>query len=289
MWRLLPIITVLIATISLGFSAEESKTGSPDIDIKNLHDTSNGRDKAFSDDTDNKAESQNSFYPSFSPFQNQPLGHSRPFYYNQQEAAYSQRTPYQNTFDNSARFSGYKDDYNYNAPKNEYASVLGSGNFGVIPGGTFYNDNDENSNYNNYDSFFQNGHGRPAYYYAAQSNPKPYQQEQFANFRDFADINTPNDRSYSQYVVVYAPKKNDTNKEDNTKEEKVVTRPVPRNIIESLTLIDLEHPTTETVLERKLSKSKRKLALLQPEKKHMQKSLKKLKTKELEEPLIALS
>lgn len=46
--------------------------------------------------------SQNSFYPSFAPYENfHPLGHSRPYYFNQQqEGAYSQRSePFQQVFD----------------------------------------------------------------------------------------------------------------------------------------------------------------------------------------------
>lgn len=56
------------------------------------------------DPTDQKkyesAFSEQTFYPSFGVFNNHPLGHSRPFYFNQQqEGAYSQRSqPYQQRF-----------------------------------------------------------------------------------------------------------------------------------------------------------------------------------------------
>ncbi|CAH1112990.1 unnamed protein product [Psylliodes chrysocephalus] len=250
---------------------------------------SDGTDGTDGAANDQSQAGQNSFYPSYSSYQNQPLGHSRPFYYSQQEAAYSQR-PYHSGFDQNARFSGYKD---FNpAPKTEQAGLLGSGNFGVIPGGTFYGDNDENSNYADYDNYYYNGHGRPQYYLSAQSNPKPYTHEQFANFRDFADINTP-DRQYSQYVVVYAPtnkNKTEDGEGNDGKTNQIQQKPVtvPRNIIESLTLLDMQGPsTTATVPEKKISKSKRKLALLPPVKKHLQKRL--MKMRDQEEPLMALS
>ncbi|XP_057653525.1 uncharacterized protein LOC130892262 [Diorhabda carinulata] len=261
----------------------------------NVDQKSNAEDGSFFVNTDNRQASENTFYPAFSPFQNQPLGHSRPIFFTQQDTAFSQRTPFQNNFDNSGRHSGYKDSYIFNnnnnnnnaSPKPEQESILGSGNFGVITGGTFYSEKDENSKYGNYDSFSHNGHGKPAFYFTSQSKPQPYQQEQFANFKDFADINTQNDRQYSQYVVAYAPRENDTIERENRGEETVVTKPIPKNIIESLTLIDSEHITT--IPEKKLSASKRKLAILKPEKKHLIKIIKKTKSRELEEPLLALS
>ncbi|KAJ8909528.1 hypothetical protein NQ315_013582 [Exocentrus adspersus] len=234
-------------------------------------------------------ESENSFYPSFS----QPLGHSRPFF-EFQEGAYSQRAqpPFQQVFDSPVRFSGYKDGY-HSAPSNaapETHSLLGSGNFGVIKGGTFYHENDgeqgEQTSFSEFSDFFHNGHGRPSFYGGGRPNPKPYKHEQFANFKDFADINTPSDRQYSQYVVVYVNK-------NGTEQPDPVNKPIlkPKNIIESLAMLDLESSTTtEPVPEKKLSKSKRKLALLPSEKKHKIRLLEKEKlTKDLNEPLLALS
>ncbi|XP_056637745.1 uncharacterized protein LOC130445880 [Diorhabda sublineata] len=271
---------------------KREEEGNPVVNINdNVDQKSNAEDGSLFVNTDNRQASENTFYPAFSPFQNQPLGHSRPIFFTQQDTAFSQRTPFQNNFDNSGRHSGYKDSYIFNnnnaSPKPEQESILGSGNFGVITGGTFYSEKDENSKYGNYDSFSHNGHGKPAFYFTSQSKPQPYQQEQFANFKDFADINTQNDRQYSQYVVAYAPRENDTIERENRGEETVVTKPIPKNIIESLTLIDSEHITT--IPEKKLSASKRKLALLKPEKKHLIKIIKKTKSRELEEPLLALS
>ncbi|CAH1167094.1 unnamed protein product [Phyllotreta striolata] len=257
---LLPAVSVVVAlaVCRIGVTAEEDQLQANPVDS-----------------SDQRQASQNYYYPTY---RNQPLGHSRPYYsqFAQQEGAYSQR-PYLNNYDQSARFSGYKD---VNPYKTEQSSgALGSGNFGVIPGGTFYGDNDENTNFADYNSYYRNGHGRPQYYFAA-SNPKPYTQEQFADFRDFADINTP---QYSHYVVVYAPKKK--NAEEDAEEANTnanTNKPVPRNIIESLTLLDSQTPST---VEKKLSKSKRKLAQLQPEKKHLQKK----RSRDFDEPLLALS
>lgn len=220
-------------------------------------------------------EGSQTFFPSFSPFNNQPLGHSRPFYF-QQEGAYSQRA---GSFRQNLGFDNQKyDNYqprqrdSFSAPSDVTHGLLGSGNFGVIKGGTFYNDKDSDATeyaatrHNVYSNaqFYNNGHGRPSFYFG--HNPRPYQHEQFANFKDFADINTP---SYSHYVLVYV-NKNGTDTEVRG----------PKNIIEQLEQLDEEAPP------KKLSKSKRKLALLPPEKKTRTKTKEE---KDLYEPLLALS
>lgn len=253
-----------------------------------------------SKDQDEASQEQDSdgqtFFPSFSPWNSEPLGHSRPFYY-QQEGAYSQRpSAFQNLDFDIPKYKSYKSDAfksrassAASSESSETHGLLGSGNFGVISGGTFYNDNDKEaaSTYTEGDDFFyQNGHGRPSFYYGGGGNPKPRKQEQFANFRDFADINQPSSPAYSQFVVVY------TN-QNGTKE--AVLKPKPKNIIESLALLDLEAPSTTTSTEtpptKKLSKSKRKLAMLLPEKKWTRKTNKRKQelAKELNEPMLALS
>lgn len=261
-------------------------------------------DSSVSDSEDVEVGSQ-TFFPSFSPFGNQPLGHSRPFFF-QQEGAYSQRPSayhQQISFD-VPKFGGFKDDVfksNSRAASSEkketHAGLLGSGNFGVISGGTFYNDNDkEASTYggrdsDDFSSYYSNAHGRPSFYFGGASNPKPQKQEQFANFRDFADINTPASPAFSHFVVVYV-NKNGTIVEPPAKQ--IVK---PKNIIESLALLDLETTTTttsEAPPTKKISKSKRKLALLPPEKKKKIKKSEVTKdtaseSKHLNEPLLALS
>lgn len=258
---------------------------------------------AVSDNEDAEARSQ-TFFPSFS-FGHQPLGHSRPFFF-QQEGAYSQRpSTYQQqlSFD-VPKFGGFKDEVFKSraspSEKKETRGLLGSGNFGVISGGTFYSDNDkEASSYgggdsDDFSSYYSNGHGRPSFYFGA-SNPKPQKHEQqFANFRDFADINTPASPAFSHFVVVYV-NKNGTIVEPPTKQ---ITK--PKNIIESLALLDLEPSTSTTTTSeapptKKMSKSKRKLALLPPEKKKkIKKAIVKKESaseqqKHLNEPLLALS
>lgn len=224
---------------------------------------------------------QANFYPSFPPYENPPSGHSRPFY-QQQEGAYSHRPQgsYQQRFDyDTAKYTGYKDEPSESSSEN--LDILGSGNFGVIKGGTFYPGNEaaESSNYEEeYSPYYQNGHGRPSSFYYNQ-NPRPYQHEQFANFRDFADINTP---SYSQYIVVYA-NKNGTSETPTPKKR-------PNNIFESLAQLDMsdENEETTTVQPKKLSKFKRKLALLLKEKKVKTKTEGKSQGDNAE-PLLALS
>ncbi|XP_050070987.1 uncharacterized protein LOC126558937 [Anopheles maculipalpis] len=128
-------------------------------------------------------------YPTF--FRNiPPLGHSRP-YYQSTEAAIEQRF-------NKLR-TGVP-----TAP--EIASpLLGSGDFGIIKGGTFYYDTDVPGK-GFVDDFYglgysgNNGHGRPQLAYLVQ---KPQKEEQFSNFRDFADINISNDPAYSHHVPLY--------------------------------------------------------------------------------------
>lgn len=215
------------------------------------------------------------FYPSF--YNNQPHGHSRPFY-NQQEGAYSQRAGSfrQNLAFEPSKYENYQRSRDAFSAPSEASSLLGSGNFGVIRGGTFYNDQDDLSEYaaskhNIYSNaqLYNNGHGRPSFYFGG-GNPRPYQHEQFANFKDFADINAP---AYSHFVLVYV-NKNGTS---------VDSQKAPKNIIETLAQIDEEN----TKPQKKLSKAKRKLSLLPPEKKIRKKTV--VDKADLYEPLLALS
>ncbi|XP_060526495.1 uncharacterized protein LOC132702090 [Cylas formicarius] len=222
------------------------------------------------------------WFPSFARFDQPPLGHSRPFFntFQQQEGAFSQRSepPYQQQVD--------KEVLPQQQPQERVdaaASILGDGNFGVIEGGTFYPQKDgydSEGGFDDYSTYFHNGHGRPSFVYGRKPNPKAYTHKQFENFRDFADINTTPDRQYSQYVVVY------TNKNG---EEQLAKQPKqPKNIIESLAMLEEEATKgAAPVPTKKLSKSKMKLALLLPEKKHRARLLKK--EKETSEPLLALS
>lgn len=166
-------------------------------------------------------------------------------------------------------------------------SLLGSGNFGIIRGGTFLSQNDEDSSeFDSFNSYYNNGHGRPAYDVGYIANPRPnYNQDQFANFRDFADINTPANSAYSHFVVVYA-NKNSTMDEIGEESRKVASE--PKNIIETLELLD------KTTMTPKISKSKAKLEQtkqkLMKKKEQWKKSAKYSSPKhDPEEPLLALS
>lgn len=205
---------------------------------------------------DTRAPPQNVFPPSF--FRNvPPLGHSR---------------PYSQSQESSGRIgSGRSYDQ----------SILGSGDFGVIRGGTFYQEGDDQPHRSSYESdeflnYFNtnNGHGRPHTSFI----PKTFfPDDQFSNFRDFADINTPTDPAYSQFVVVYA-NKNSTD-----------SHPNPKNIIEQLQLLDKES-TNEQRKEKKnsISKIKKKLANTKLEKKY-KKNIGAKDNNADYEPLLALS
>lgn len=207
---------------------------------------------------DIQTQAAQNFLPSF--FRNvPPLGHSRPYF----------TVPEQQQPPNShSRFS---------SARSIDQSILGSGDFGVIRGGTFYQDNDPPAREtthaleNDYLSFYNNnGHGRP---HTAPFTKNYYPEEQFANFRDFADINTPTDPAYSQFVVVYANKNSTSSTHQN-----------PKNIFEQLQLIDGESEQKKNTI----SKFKKKLAKTKLEKKYK----KKLGPKENNgdyEPLLALS
>ncbi|XP_044258406.1 uncharacterized protein LOC123007272 [Tribolium madens] len=278
------VVAILILVISDGFGYPQGEAQISDVSAEDDSDNSDmflEPQESRVEETDDREASQQTFYPSYSPFQNPPLGHSRPFFF-QQEGAYSQRPnagyQHQQLSYDSPRFSGYKDTGYRTAANAEARGLLGSGNFGVIRGGTFYDKDSESGHYErDYSPFFKNGHGRPSYH--GVPNPRPHQHQQFENFRDFADINTPNS-AYSQYVVVYVNK-------NATKHHEEVKK--PKNIIESLALLDSE--VTTEIPVKKLSKSKAKLAKLLPEKKYKLKKIPKESkaSRELHEPLLALS
>lgn len=157
------------------------------------------------------------------------------------------------------RFLGYfQRDRNYQAAASkDHHSLLGSGNFGVIRGGTYYPEDKENDEYsvdeNLYNPYYHN-RGRAQYY----RNPKPQPirgGDFFANFRDFADITAPPKSSFSHLSVVYANK--------NGSSTGRITE--PRNIIETLRMLeeeeqsDIGEMTTMEIPVKKQSKGKWKL------------------------------
>ncbi|XP_015174671.1 PREDICTED: uncharacterized protein LOC107065463 [Polistes dominula] len=139
--------------------------------------------------------------------------------------------------------------------------LLGSGNFGVIRGGTYYPEDKENEEYavedTLYNPYYHGATGRARANYYRNPKPQPVRGgDFFANFRDFADITAPPKSSFSHLSVVYANK--------NGSSTGRITE--PRNIIETLRMLEeeeqrsnvMETATTE-IPRKKLSKGKRKL------------------------------
>lgn len=182
-------------------------------------------------------------FPSFSSLFSTPLGHSRPTNAFYQEPLRSFQT---DTFHRSLYGNDDSD------------RVLGSGNFGVIRGGTYYSGGSSD------EPFTRNSHSRPY----RRPNPLPqfkHGGDFFSGFRDFADITTPPKPAFSEIIIVYA-NKNQTASAGNEQ---------PKNI--------------RDLIEREMAKSKTKKKLaLYKEKTLAKESSKKFRTKELE-PLLALS
>ncbi len=177
-------------------------------------------------------------------------------------------------------------------------SILGSGDFSVLDGGTFYPDGDEKINSNFYKQFYKNGHGAGPYAEAlTDKRDEKYPEDPLADFKDFADINTGSDASFSHYVVIYANK-------NSTKPHP--SHPSPKNIFEQLQLLDLEKnqeqntaiPIVASSIEEKEEKSNKKLMKLSKYKSKLAKTkvVKKYKKKlgpkaefDYIDPLIATS
>ncbi|XP_048504832.1 uncharacterized protein LOC105692958 isoform X2 [Athalia rosae] len=221
----------------------------------------------FSVDKSLESESQN-FFPSFAQlFSNHRLS----FEEQQQQQHYRPN-----------RFLGYfqRESGGYEAAASEHPHpLLGSGNFGVIRGGTYYSDEKDKDEYSVgetlYNPYFHglNSKAKQNYY----RNPKPqpvHGGDFFANFRDFADITAPPKSSFSHLSVVYANKNGTRGR---------VTE--PRNIIETLRMLEEEtEATTTEIPQKKLSNGKRKLMKL---KKYQDDKTRK--SRMTTEPLLALS
>ncbi|XP_055601083.1 uncharacterized protein LOC129749953 [Uranotaenia lowii] len=142
-------------------------------------------------------------------------------------------------------------------------SILGSGDFGILKGGTFYQDSDPPIR-SYYKDFYglghksHNGHQRPFAAPLIQKQRYPSDPSNpFSNFRDFADINVSNDAGqYSEYYVVYANKHSEEkplkNKINHKSDKNVI-----RNIKDQLDIIDKE--IKDEHKKHKLSKTKVKL------------------------------
>ncbi|KAH8289213.1 hypothetical protein KR054_001926, partial [Drosophila jambulina] len=241
-------------------------------------------------DADSHTQAAQNFYP---PFYHEapPLGHSRPYF---GHGPVSESTPLSLPLPLLApqQQQQQQPPVQQHQQRNFDASILGSGDFGVLRGGTFYPEEEmpyhpeDNSDYI-YGDAANNGHGRPSEGFVQKYT---YPEEQFANFRDFADINTPADSAFSQFVVVYAAKNATA----------LSSHPHPKNIFEQLELLDREKELEEEATKAKArskvaasgkgsSKAKAKLAKTKLQKMYRKKAAgPKVQEAELE-PLLALS
>lgn len=203
-----------------------------------------------SEDKSLETESQN-FFPSFADL------------FANHRSSFAEQQRYRNRFlGYLQRDRGYQTSQGTGVGKEVHHPLLGSGNFGVIRGGTYYPDEKENDEYSVddtlYNPYYHAGNRGRANYFR---NPKPQPirgGDFFANFRDFADITAPPKSSFSHLSVVYA-NKNATGGGARVTE--------PRNIIETLRMLEEEGQTSSEVAagteqelpRKKQSKGKRKL------------------------------
>lgn len=232
----------------------------------------NGRTAGHGTRPDNSPDSQN-FFQSFAPlFSNDsPLAHSRPLLYPE----HSFKPSFKAASFRDLPFTGTND------------NILGSGNFGVVKGGTYYaEERDDGADFAADSEPYAYIGNSPAR--LRKKNPPPAFRnggDFFAHFRDFADITAPS-KSYSQYYVVYV------NKNATAEETKQPVIKGPKNIIEQLEMLDSSNDPLTAKESTKQSKFKRKLAAHQKQDKNKEKQTKsKLYStaKEVPEPLLALS
>lgn len=182
-----------------------------------------------SDGNLNPVFAEQNFFPSFFRSGQQQLPPSRPF------------SPRHTGGSTSGRFiSNYKSSFD--------EALLGSGDFTVLRGGTFYPEGEEP--YHDYfgsgSSFYESeSSGRP---FALPLESSDHSEDPFANFKDFADI-AGLDTDFSQMIVTYKKKHE------------------PKNIFEQLQLIDDEKSKEKDstvmpiIINQKLSKTKAKMMM----------------------------
>lgn len=196
-----------------------------------------------------------------------PLTHTRNYFSTGEPFSTTPRAP---------RLTGHRNVESIPKASNFDTSILGSGDFGVLRGGTFYQDSDptffrSSESSNEYSYFNKNGHGRPQT--AAYVQKYTYPEDQFANFRDFADINTPNEPAFSHYVVVYTNKNGSATTviEQEEQEQSGSHKYEPKNILDQLRLLDEEKATTTEKSTKSKSKAKlKRTKLTRTHKKHPQ-------------------
>ncbi|XP_076751576.1 uncharacterized protein LOC143423855 [Xylocopa sonorina] len=228
-------------------STVAGKNNSSDQNAENTKETSE-TEASVSEDKSLETDSQN-FFPSFAEL------------FSNHRAPFSEQQRYRPN-----RFLGYfqrdRNGYQTSAAtaKDVHHPLLGSGNFGVIRGGTYYPEDKEADEYSSddtaYNPYYQGNGNRGRANYFRNPKPQPIRGgDFFANFRDFADITAPPKSSFSHLSVVYANKNGSTTGR--------ITE--PRNIIETLRMLEEEEQAsgevsaTTEVPRKKLSKGKRKL------------------------------
>ncbi|XP_073829039.1 uncharacterized protein [Musca autumnalis] len=208
-----------------------------------------------------------------------PLGHSRPYYQATEE-------PFFRTYLNQQHQKHFLTKARPQAFSHYDASILGSGDFGILRGGTFYSDEDLGYHQEGTGDFYysdasSNSHSGPATEGFIQKYTYP--EEQFAQFRDFAELNAPSEADFSQYVVVYAAKNSTSPKSQEPSHG-------PNNIFEQLQQIDAEKAAEERKFKKNtstgLSSKKMKLVKTKIVKK---KWIPKVSKVPEEDPLLALS
>ncbi|KAG5682886.1 hypothetical protein PVAND_012204 [Polypedilum vanderplanki] len=163
----------------------------------------------------------------------------------------------------------------YNAGRSQLFdhSILGSGDFSILHGGTFYPE--EPSRYQAksdelLDPVYTNGHGKPVAEALTAKKELHIPEDPFENFKDFADMNAGSDSpAFSHFVVIYA----------NKNSTKPHPHPSPKNIFEQLQLLDQEKERDSVVEDEaidekklmKLSKYKTKLSKTKVVKKYKKK------------------
>ncbi|KAJ8688079.1 hypothetical protein QAD02_023874 [Eretmocerus hayati] len=284
----LTIVAVRPVKTSIKVSSSSESSSEPEPDSRSTSSITSDERTAVAplDERSLESDSQN-FFPSFAElFGAQRLPFADPQQQQQQAPQPRQYRP--------SRFLGYfsrERPYAVAASAPAKEALLGSGNFGVIRGGTYYPEDKEADEYSLDESAFSPFYRSASRYY---KNPKPQPVrggDFFANFRDFADITAPPKSSFSHLSVVYAAKNGPANTEQQ-----------PRNIIETLKMLeqqqqadnekgideeDSDISTTSEMPQKKVSQGKRKL--MKMKKYHEDKTSKKLAPRATVEPLLALS
>jgi hypothetical protein len=168
----------------------------------------------YSRDVQSQIEAEQNFFPSF--FRSPPMSsHSRPF---------------QPPVSPAASIAGR---YTVSRGQQHDQSILGSGDFSVLRGGSFYPEGGRPFKVKEHEGFlgYLNSHGRPNAQPLAAPKQPYFPEDPFADFKDFADLNAGNDPAFSHFIVVYA-NKNATQPHPSP--------PSPKNIFEQLQLLDLE-------------------------------------------------